>query len=168
MESSSGSTSYAGEWRAEEAIAGNWPRGLLLYGPPGTGKLLKRTSSPQPKITPIPSFQVKNSNGFHNLTLRELQALWKKNNFPANMTNVAMADALSSLEFVKSVEESSIHFKTQISWQKMNRNGSWCSISGDSLAVDALNKEAENVLDVEQSHCIDNGLEEVLISEILD
>ncbi|XP_060215099.1 cell division control protein 48 homolog B [Lycium barbarum] len=65
MESSSGSTSYAGEWRAEEAIAGNtealqvlrelitypllysaesrklglkWPRGLLLYGPPGTGK----------------------------------------------------------------------------------------------------------------------------------
>lgn len=65
MESSSGSTSCAGEWRAEEAIAGNaealrvlrelitypllysaesrklglkWPRGLLLYGPPGTGK----------------------------------------------------------------------------------------------------------------------------------
>lgn len=65
MESSSGSTSYAGEWRAEEAVAGNaealrvlrelitypllysaesrklglkWPRGLLLYGPPGTGK----------------------------------------------------------------------------------------------------------------------------------
>ncbi|KAL3336557.1 hypothetical protein AABB24_029285 [Solanum stoloniferum] len=65
MESSSGSTSCAAEWRAEEAIAGNaealrvlrelitypqlysaesrklglkWPRGLLLYGPPGTGK----------------------------------------------------------------------------------------------------------------------------------
>ncbi|PHT33655.1 Cell division control protein 48 -like protein B [Capsicum baccatum] len=65
MESSSGTTSCAGEWRAEEAIAGNaealqvlrelitypllysaesrklglkWPRGLLLYGPPGTGK----------------------------------------------------------------------------------------------------------------------------------
>lgn len=65
MESNSGSTSYAGEWRAEEAVAGNaealrvlrelitypllysaesrklglkWPRGLLLYGPPGTGK----------------------------------------------------------------------------------------------------------------------------------
>ncbi|XP_016451122.1 cell division control protein 48 homolog B isoform X1 [Nicotiana tabacum] len=65
MESSSGSISYGGEWRAEEAIAGNaealrilrelitypllysaesrklglkWPRGLLLYGPPGTGK----------------------------------------------------------------------------------------------------------------------------------
>ncbi|KAG5603569.1 hypothetical protein H5410_025061 [Solanum commersonii] len=65
MESSSGSTSCAGEWRAEDAIAGNaealrvlrelitypllysaesrklglkWPRGLLLYGPPGTGK----------------------------------------------------------------------------------------------------------------------------------
>ncbi|KAL3367731.1 hypothetical protein AABB24_008871 [Solanum stoloniferum] len=65
MESSSGSTSCAGEWRADEAIAGNaealrvlrelitypllysaesrklglkWPRGLLLYGPPGTGK----------------------------------------------------------------------------------------------------------------------------------
>lgn len=65
MESSSGSISCAGEWRAEKAIAGNaealrvlrelitypllysaesrklglkWPRGLLLYGPPGTGK----------------------------------------------------------------------------------------------------------------------------------
>ncbi|XP_047255456.1 cell division control protein 48 homolog B isoform X2 [Capsicum annuum] len=65
MDSSSGTTSCAGEWRAEEAIAGNaealqvlrelitypllysaesrklglkWPRGLLLYGPPGTGK----------------------------------------------------------------------------------------------------------------------------------
>ncbi|XP_004239044.1 cell division control protein 48 homolog B [Solanum lycopersicum] len=65
MESSSGSSSCAGEWKAEEAIAGNaealrvlrelitypllysaesrklglkWPRGLLLYGPPGTGK----------------------------------------------------------------------------------------------------------------------------------
>ncbi|KAK4376589.1 hypothetical protein RND71_002885 [Anisodus tanguticus] len=65
MESSSGSTSCASDWRAEEAIAGNvealrvlrelitypllysaesrklglkWPRGLLLYGPPGTGK----------------------------------------------------------------------------------------------------------------------------------
>ncbi|TMW93656.1 hypothetical protein EJD97_011336 [Solanum chilense] len=65
MESSSGSSSCAGKWKAEEAIAGNaealrvlrelitypllysaesrklglkWPRGLLLYGPPGTGK----------------------------------------------------------------------------------------------------------------------------------
>jgi Holliday junction DNA helicase RuvB len=65
MESSSGSSSCAGEWKAEEAIAGNaealrvlrelitypllysaesrklglkWPRGLLLYGPPGLGK----------------------------------------------------------------------------------------------------------------------------------
>ncbi|KAJ8563355.1 hypothetical protein K7X08_031807 [Anisodus acutangulus] len=42
---------------------------------------------------------------FHSLTRRELQALCKKNKIPANMTNVAMADALQSLEFVDGIEE---------------------------------------------------------------
>lgn len=37
---------------------------------------------------------------FHSLARRELQALCKKNKIPANITNVAMADALQSLEFV--------------------------------------------------------------------
>ncbi|XP_055829491.1 uncharacterized protein LOC129898829 [Solanum dulcamara] len=42
---------------------------------------------------------------FHSLTRRELQAICKKNKIPANMTNVAMADALQSLEFVDGIEE---------------------------------------------------------------
>ncbi|MCD7453435.1 hypothetical protein HAX54_020904 [Datura stramonium] len=42
---------------------------------------------------------------FHSLTRRELQALCKKNKIPANMTNVSMADALQSLEFVDGIEE---------------------------------------------------------------
>ncbi|XP_009765871.1 uncharacterized protein [Nicotiana sylvestris] len=42
---------------------------------------------------------------FHSFTRRELQALCKKNKIPANLTNVAMADALQSLEFVDSIEE---------------------------------------------------------------
>nr|XP_009631390.1 uncharacterized protein LOC104121166 isoform X6 [Nicotiana tomentosiformis] len=42
---------------------------------------------------------------FHSLTRRELQALCKKNKIPANLTNVAMADALQSLEFVDGIEE---------------------------------------------------------------
>ncbi|XP_059300138.1 uncharacterized protein LOC132052559 isoform X2 [Lycium ferocissimum] len=42
---------------------------------------------------------------FHSLTRRELQALCKKNKIPANMTNVAMADALQSLDFVDGIEE---------------------------------------------------------------
>ncbi|CAN4099177.1 unnamed protein product [Withania somnifera] len=42
---------------------------------------------------------------FHSLTRRELQALCKKNKIPANMTNVAMADALQSLQFVDGIEE---------------------------------------------------------------
>ncbi|KAK4719640.1 hypothetical protein R3W88_017978 [Solanum pinnatisectum] len=42
---------------------------------------------------------------FHSLARRELQALCKKNKIPANMTNVAMADALQSLEFVDGIEE---------------------------------------------------------------
>nr|GMC66820.1 myb-like protein X isoform X1 [Ipomoea batatas] len=42
---------------------------------------------------------------FHTLTRRELQALCKVNKIPANMTNVAMANALKALEFVEGIEE---------------------------------------------------------------
>ncbi|KAI3872922.1 hypothetical protein MKX03_029964 [Papaver bracteatum] len=42
---------------------------------------------------------------FHSLARRELQALCKKNKIPANMTNVAMADALSALTMVDGVED---------------------------------------------------------------
>ncbi|PHU17635.1 Ubiquitin-like-specific protease 1A [Capsicum chinense] len=44
---------------------------------------------------------------FHSLavTRRELQAVCKKNKIPANMTNVAMADALQSRQFVDGIEE---------------------------------------------------------------
>ncbi|KAI3933497.1 hypothetical protein MKX01_022076 [Papaver californicum] len=42
---------------------------------------------------------------FHSLARRELQALCKKNKIPANMTNVAMADALSSLTQVDGIED---------------------------------------------------------------
>ncbi|KAJ8513510.1 hypothetical protein OPV22_003944 [Ensete ventricosum] len=41
---------------------------------------------------------------FHSLPRRELQALCKKNRIPANMTNVAMADALQSLLAVGGME----------------------------------------------------------------
>ena len=37
---------------------------------------------------------------FHSLARRELQALCKNNKIPANMTNVAMADALKALQHV--------------------------------------------------------------------
>ncbi|KAI3728648.1 hypothetical protein L6452_17287 [Arctium lappa] len=42
---------------------------------------------------------------FQSLNRRELQALCKFNKIPANMTNVAMADALKSLETVEGIEE---------------------------------------------------------------
>ncbi|RAL42046.1 hypothetical protein DM860_017772 [Cuscuta australis] len=42
---------------------------------------------------------------FHTLARRDLQALCKKNKIPANISNVAMADALKALEFVKGIEE---------------------------------------------------------------
>ncbi|XAR52096.1 hypothetical protein NMG60_11019997 [Bertholletia excelsa] len=42
---------------------------------------------------------------FHSLARRDLQTLCKKNKIPANMTNVAMADALSALEIVEGIEE---------------------------------------------------------------
>ncbi|KAL7230227.1 hypothetical protein ACSBR2_008689 [Camellia fascicularis] len=42
---------------------------------------------------------------FHSLTRRELQALCKKNKIPANITNIAMADALKALEIVEGMEE---------------------------------------------------------------
>ncbi|EPS71228.1 hypothetical protein M569_03533 [Genlisea aurea] len=41
---------------------------------------------------------------FHGFTRRELQSLCKRNGIPANMTNVAMADALSDLEKVEGIE----------------------------------------------------------------
>jgi len=37
---------------------------------------------------------------FHSLSRKELQALCKNNKIPANMTNVAMADALKALQHV--------------------------------------------------------------------
>ncbi|KAG9454381.1 hypothetical protein H6P81_007285 [Aristolochia fimbriata] len=42
---------------------------------------------------------------FHSLGRRDLQALCKKNRIPANMTNVAMADALMALEIVEGIED---------------------------------------------------------------
>ncbi|KAM7463575.1 hypothetical protein LguiA_031696 [Lonicera macranthoides] len=42
---------------------------------------------------------------FSTLARRELQALCKKNKIPANITNVAMVDALNALEIVEGVEE---------------------------------------------------------------
>nr|GEW10449.1 hypothetical protein [Tanacetum cinerariifolium] len=42
---------------------------------------------------------------FHGLSRRELQALCKLNKIPANITNVAMADALQSLDIVEGIEE---------------------------------------------------------------
>ncbi|CAK9172479.1 unnamed protein product [Ilex paraguariensis] len=42
---------------------------------------------------------------FHSLTRKELQTLCKKNKIPANMTNVAMVDALKALEIVEGIEE---------------------------------------------------------------
>ncbi|XP_010525043.1 PREDICTED: dentin matrix acidic phosphoprotein 1-like [Tarenaya hassleriana] len=42
---------------------------------------------------------------FHSLPRRDLQSLCKKNKIPANITNVAMADALKALEIVEGLEE---------------------------------------------------------------
>ncbi|KAH7538408.1 hypothetical protein FEM48_Zijuj03G0196300 [Ziziphus jujuba var. spinosa] len=42
---------------------------------------------------------------FHSLTRKELQTLCKKNKIPANITNVAMADALTALQHVEGLEE---------------------------------------------------------------
>ncbi|KAJ0014796.1 hypothetical protein Pint_21582 [Pistacia integerrima] len=42
---------------------------------------------------------------FHSLARKELQTLCKKNKIPANMTNVAMAEALADLEFVEGLDE---------------------------------------------------------------
>ncbi|GAU33969.1 hypothetical protein TSUD_60990 [Trifolium subterraneum] len=42
---------------------------------------------------------------FHTLSRRELQTLCKKNKIPANITNVAMADALSALPQVEGLAE---------------------------------------------------------------
>ncbi|KAK7258140.1 hypothetical protein RIF29_32624 [Crotalaria pallida] len=42
---------------------------------------------------------------FHSLTRKQLQTLCKKNKIPANITNVAMADALSALPHVEGLDE---------------------------------------------------------------
>nr|CAD1845086.1 unnamed protein product [Ananas comosus var. bracteatus] len=42
---------------------------------------------------------------FHTLPRRDLQFLCKKNKIPANMTNVAMADALEALQTVEGIDE---------------------------------------------------------------
>ncbi|KAG7555560.1 hypothetical protein ISN44_As11g016810 [Arabidopsis suecica] len=42
---------------------------------------------------------------FHSLLRRDLQFLCKRNKIPANMTNLAMADALKSLEIVDGLDE---------------------------------------------------------------
>uniref|UniRef100_A0A7N0VNB6 Uncharacterized protein n=1 Tax=Kalanchoe fedtschenkoi TaxID=63787 RepID=A0A7N0VNB6_KALFE len=42
---------------------------------------------------------------FYGLPRKQLQALCKQNKIPANMTNVAMADALSALDHVEGLEE---------------------------------------------------------------
>ncbi|KAM0049617.1 hypothetical protein Hdeb2414_s0008g00287981 [Helianthus debilis subsp. tardiflorus] len=42
---------------------------------------------------------------FHSLARKELQSLCKLNKIPANLTNVAMADALQSLQVVVGIEE---------------------------------------------------------------
>ncbi|GKA03029.1 hypothetical protein Tco_0675810 [Tanacetum coccineum] len=42
---------------------------------------------------------------FHTLNRRQLQSLCKLNNIPANITNVAMAEALGSLKTVEGIEE---------------------------------------------------------------
>lgn len=42
---------------------------------------------------------------FHKLSRKELQALCKKNKIPANITNVAMADALVALEMVQGLDD---------------------------------------------------------------
>ncbi|KAL1195438.1 hypothetical protein V5N11_030712 [Cardamine amara subsp. amara] len=42
---------------------------------------------------------------FHSLLRRDLQFLCKRNKIPANMTNVAMADALKALEIVEGLDE---------------------------------------------------------------
>ncbi|KAH0895878.1 hypothetical protein HID58_045446 [Brassica napus] len=42
---------------------------------------------------------------FHSLLRRDLQFLCKRNKIPANMTNLAMADALKSLEIVEGLDE---------------------------------------------------------------
>ncbi|XP_024015507.1 uncharacterized protein LOC18023387 [Eutrema salsugineum] len=42
---------------------------------------------------------------FHSLPRRDLQFFCKKNKIPANMTNIAMADALKALEIVDGIDE---------------------------------------------------------------
>lgn len=42
---------------------------------------------------------------FHSLTRKELQTLCKKNKIPANTTNIAMADALSDLQYVEGLDD---------------------------------------------------------------
>uniref|UniRef100_A0A1J3D7W0 Uncharacterized protein n=1 Tax=Noccaea caerulescens TaxID=107243 RepID=A0A1J3D7W0_NOCCA len=59
---------------------------------------------------------------FHSLPRRDLQFFCKKNKIPANMTNIAMADALKALEIVEGIDEF------------VNRSESTCDLSPTSVA----------------------------------
>ncbi|KAL8228521.1 hypothetical protein R6Q57_016105 [Mikania cordata] len=52
---------------------------------------------------------------FHSLTRRELQSLCKLNKIPANITNIAMADALKSLQIVAGIETADLGEKVEAS-----------------------------------------------------
>ncbi|KAL8267686.1 hypothetical protein R6Q59_001484 [Mikania micrantha] len=52
---------------------------------------------------------------FHSLTRRELQSLCKLNKIPANITNIAMADALKSLQIVVGIETADLGEKVEAS-----------------------------------------------------
>ncbi|XP_010910830.1 uncharacterized protein [Elaeis guineensis] len=60
---------------------------------------------------------------FHSLSRRDLQALCKKNRIPANVTNVAMADALQALQTVEGIEEikEAAQFQSPTSWRTSAR-----------------------------------------------
>ncbi|EOA20368.1 hypothetical protein CARUB_v10000682mg [Capsella rubella] len=60
---------------------------------------------------------------FHSLLRRDLQFLCKRNKIPANMTNVAMADALDALEIVEGLDEymsQSVQSPTSVAKQPPN------------------------------------------------
>ncbi|XP_038992597.1 COPII coat assembly protein SEC16-like, partial [Hibiscus syriacus] len=56
---------------------------------------------------------------FQSLTRKELQFLCKRNKIPANITNVAMADALNALELVEGLEE--LHNQSQSPEKTVNK-----------------------------------------------
>ncbi|GFY81227.1 hypothetical protein Acr_01g0010360 [Actinidia rufa] len=52
--------------------------------------------------------------GLQSLARRELQALCKKNKIPANLTNIAMADALQALEIIEGIQDFSKPCESEI------------------------------------------------------